>query len=234
MKKFGFTLAEALIAMAIIGIVAALTIPGLIKSYEQHVTLSKLKTSYSTFANAIKMSEVDNGAASEWEVLRPDVTQQEFDRWLDKYIMPYLKYSKYCKGQTLNKCLGKDNSTPTDARSTVVLANGVVVQIWPQFQHNIQFGFVLNSKKSFTTMGKDYFKFVFDQGTENTIIGVNQPKGSFHAFCQGNTLDFIKNTAGTPGYSVGKYACNKNAAEPYCCAAYIVVSGWTFPKDYPW
>ena len=227
MKKFGFTLAEALIAMAIIGIVAALTIPGLIKSYEQHVTLSKLKTSYSTFANAIKMSEVDNGAASEWEVLRPDVTQQEFDRWLDKYIMPYLKYSKYCKGQTLNKCLGKDNSTPTDARSTVVLANGVVVQMIAQFHHNIQFDIITNPKKISYVIGKNSFTFVFDQGTENQIIGLNQPKGSFHAFCQGNTLNYIKNTA-----PLG-YACNKNANRG-CCVAYVVLSGWTFPKDYPW
>ena len=34
MKKFGYSLAEMLIALMIVGVVAALTIPGLVKSNE--------------------------------------------------------------------------------------------------------------------------------------------------------------------------------------------------------
>ena len=43
MKRSGFTLAEVLITLGIIGVVAALTIPNLIAGYEKQVTISKLQ-----------------------------------------------------------------------------------------------------------------------------------------------------------------------------------------------
>ena len=46
MRKQGFTLAEVLITLEIIGIIAAMTIPKLVSYYEKKVTLSKLKKVY--------------------------------------------------------------------------------------------------------------------------------------------------------------------------------------------
>ena len=42
MKK-GFTLAEVLITLGVIGIVAVMTIPTLVQSYEEKATVAKLK-----------------------------------------------------------------------------------------------------------------------------------------------------------------------------------------------
>lgn len=42
-KKFAFTLAEVLITLGIIGVVAALTMPSLIQNHKKQTTLSKLK-----------------------------------------------------------------------------------------------------------------------------------------------------------------------------------------------
>ncbi|MBP3491449.1 type II secretion system protein, partial [bacterium] len=50
--SFGFTLAETLITLGIIGIVAALTIPQLVSNYKKHVTVNKLKYVYSLLKNA--------------------------------------------------------------------------------------------------------------------------------------------------------------------------------------
>ena len=46
-KTFGFTLAEVLITLGIIGVVAALTIPGLIINYKKARTVTVLKETYS-------------------------------------------------------------------------------------------------------------------------------------------------------------------------------------------
>ncbi len=48
----GFTLAETLITLAVIGIVAALTMPGLINDYKQNVFNNQFKKVYSTLSNA--------------------------------------------------------------------------------------------------------------------------------------------------------------------------------------
>lgn len=53
MNKYAFTLAEVLITMGIIGIVAALTIPALIANYQKQVTVDRLKKSFSVISNAL-------------------------------------------------------------------------------------------------------------------------------------------------------------------------------------
>lgn len=52
--KNGFTLAEILITLGVVGVVAALTIPMLISRYNEIVTVSKVKEAYSIFSQATK------------------------------------------------------------------------------------------------------------------------------------------------------------------------------------
>ncbi len=65
-KKAAFTLAEVLITLAIIGIVAALTIPTLLTKYEKIATQTKIRSDYSIFANALKMAEYEYGQIESW------------------------------------------------------------------------------------------------------------------------------------------------------------------------
>ena len=60
MKK-GFTLAEVLITLGIIGIVAAMTLPSLINNYKKRETVEKLKTTYSLISNAMERAKADYG-----------------------------------------------------------------------------------------------------------------------------------------------------------------------------
>lgn len=60
-KRFGFTLAEVLITLGIIGVVAALTLPTLIQKYRKQVWVNQLKKSVSTFDNGFKMMLADAG-----------------------------------------------------------------------------------------------------------------------------------------------------------------------------
>lgn len=62
MKK-GFTLAEILITLGVIGIVAALTLPHLILNVQQHGFEEKMKKEYSVLAEAFQQIKNDSGGS---------------------------------------------------------------------------------------------------------------------------------------------------------------------------
>ena len=55
-----FTLAEVLITLGIIGVVAAMTLPSLIANYKEKQTVVALKKFYTTLGQAVVRSQVDN------------------------------------------------------------------------------------------------------------------------------------------------------------------------------
>ena len=61
MKKHAFTLAEVLITLGVIGVVAAMTLPIVINSYKDQVQLSLFKKIYSNISQAIRMVKAENG-----------------------------------------------------------------------------------------------------------------------------------------------------------------------------
>lgn len=54
MRKIAFTLAEVLITLGIIGIVAAMTLPALINKYQQKQTITQLQKVYSVLNQALR------------------------------------------------------------------------------------------------------------------------------------------------------------------------------------
>ena len=60
-KRIAFTLAEVLITLGIIGIVAALTLPSIISKKENLQNQVALKKAYSTLSQALQMWQQDNG-----------------------------------------------------------------------------------------------------------------------------------------------------------------------------
>lgn len=94
MKK-AFTLAETLITLGIIGIVAAITIPGLINTYRDKATVNQLKKTYSILSQAHKMAIAENGEADSWDI---GDRGESGDSSLKLYQMykPYLKISEDC------------------------------------------------------------------------------------------------------------------------------------------
>lgn len=84
MKK-AFTLAEVLITLGIIGIVAAMTLPTLIGKYQKKQTVTQLKKAYTEISQLLKMSELDNGSMEYWDYT---MSGQDF---YNLYIKPYIK-----------------------------------------------------------------------------------------------------------------------------------------------
>lgn len=60
-RSKAFTLAEVLITLGIIGIVAALTLPSLMAKYQKMVYVNQLKKSYSVVTNGFKKMMADDG-----------------------------------------------------------------------------------------------------------------------------------------------------------------------------
>jgi prepilin-type N-terminal cleavage/methylation domain-containing protein len=87
MKK-AFTLAEVLITLGIIGIVAALTMPSLIANYQKQQTVTQLQKAYSVLNQAKKLSAAQGNVCSE-----TPATASEF---IEKYWAPYMKIIKTC------------------------------------------------------------------------------------------------------------------------------------------
>ena len=72
-RRIGFTLAEVLITLGIIGIVAAITIPTLIAKYQELVFKTKWKSSYSKIANAFIITRDELGISEFGEMFSSKV-----------------------------------------------------------------------------------------------------------------------------------------------------------------
>ena len=93
-KKCAFTLAEVLITLGIIGVVAAMTLPVLVNKYQEKVTVSKVKKFYSTMNQVLLMSIKDNGYPSEWSI--SDGQNSTTAKQLAQYLIPHMKIIKDC------------------------------------------------------------------------------------------------------------------------------------------
>lgn len=96
MKK-AFTLAEVLITLGIIGIVAAMTMPTLLQKYRKQVIISKLQKASSTISQAVMMGNAEFGTnyREPFDANNPDKALEIFN----KYYKPYMKLNKIEKGQ---------------------------------------------------------------------------------------------------------------------------------------
>ena len=85
-NKVAFTLAEVLITLGVIGIVAAMTLPTLIANYKNKVLLNQAKNSYSKISNALLLVKTQNGYDSYADFFRPNTTNDELMQELSKSL----------------------------------------------------------------------------------------------------------------------------------------------------
>lgn len=132
---FAFTLAEVLITLGIIGVVAAMTMPVLIQKYQEKITANKLKKFESIMSQAFLMSTTENGTPDEWGL---DSSTEITEPVLSNKLVPYLQIIKDCglKGgcfyNSMIKFMNNSNwanlSIPTGwGQMTFILADGSLV-----------------------------------------------------------------------------------------------------------
>ncbi|MDR1168495.1 MAG: type II secretion system GspH family protein [Heliobacteriaceae bacterium] len=215
MKK-GFTLAEVLITLGIIGVVAALTMPALISNHRKTVVVTRLQKFYSIINQAVKLSEAENGPAEDWNypVLRDNYQQEKefYDTYLAKYILS-LKVEECLYTNLPSLCVHFSDGSIMQMRH---LGSGG----WDVFFH-------VNEKElrhfQDTDITRGTFAFIFNRKS----IALNNGKHSFFepyiAGWDGTRSGLIRHATTMQGCAdVGSY-----------CAALIRYDGWQIKADYP-
>ena len=137
MKK-GFTLAEVLITLGIIGIVSAITLPSLIQGYKEQATVTRVKKFYSVFSQAYTMAVDEHGTIDNWGLKNSKLYEDDYGNSLhtdeslkeyDKFLTIMSKYLNKADYKTLHNSKGDGNSENTG----YVLADGTqIIGIWLQ------------------------------------------------------------------------------------------------------
>lgn len=214
--KSGFTLAEVLITLSIIGIVAALTMPLLIANHKKKVYSVRLKHFYSMMSQAVKLSEVDNGEITGWKTA-PAPRDDNGDlihenrvlsgtEFAGNYILPYIKYTK-AQVQSIFFFTQNDNYT-------VYMPDGSYFAVLNGGDGCVDIYYDINADKKPNVVGKDQFNFL---------------------------ICTKKNQSNNIGFDTYRLSVtNRTSAKSYCktdpayCSSLLQYDNWKFKSDYPY
>ena len=210
--RFGFTLAEVLITLGIIGVVAAMTIPTLIQKYYEKQTVTKLKETYSILSQALKSASQEEGLPEEWGY---DFSNRAAAEGGAAILKKYIKVATDCgvddtKGNCFYngdyKALNDSehwNFSKSSAEYKMTLLNGTA----------ICFRFVNKSEGSGMVMS---FKVDTNGPAKPNISGRDL---FFMRYYEGKGLMLEGNG------SAYKYNCSSTSQSGYGCAYYVVTFG---------
>lgn len=109
MNKFiAFTLAETLIVMGIIGVVATLTLPNLNSSTGEKEKVAKVKKIYSNLNDAMGRAIAVYGPFGEWTL--NDSTNEAKVKRVGERLTEFMKVSKNCGTNSTQTCVSSDYS----------------------------------------------------------------------------------------------------------------------------
>lgn len=215
--KFGFTLAETLITLTIIGVVSAITLPTVVGNYEKKVVGVKLHKFYSQMNQALNQYYKDNNMVPSDMLVPANSTTADTKTWWEQTIGPQFsgareftstlpdKNNKYClmlKDETAF-CIKKDTGSSTS--------------------ENINIHFYTEAKYSNTAYydGKHGYLFVISGGKLYASVP------SIADTTRAALLDSCKKC---------NYANGGNTSQGKChtCSRLIQIDGWELKSDYPW
>lgn len=121
--KIGFTLAEVLITLGIIGIVAAITIPGLINTNKAHKLRAQFLKTFSTLQQAFKLMENDDISMDPSTYVR-----NEFCNTLSRYLTGSTRCGNSKSAPCYNTTSGKPYKALTGSNvSSIYLDDGQIL-----------------------------------------------------------------------------------------------------------
>lgn len=224
--SLAFTLAECLITLGIIGVVASLTMPSFIADYQERVYISKIKKVYYTLDQAVRRAVEDNGPVDAWPI---DSGNDSFLRGaqITQIILPYLDGVKYCNW---GDAWGNKKASCFAAEYNYKRPNGASAAIWPNkyvmFMLKDGFAVSINSPHTSTWCSGKANDYAKDCGTISVdITGSSGPNVAGKDY-----VDFMitKNGVMPPGVKDGYYT---NSFEKGCLELFTKCTAWIIYND---
>ena len=225
-----FTLAEVLITLGIIGIVAAMTLPSIIGHYRKQEICTRLQKFSSTMQNAINRSTVDNGPAEYWTTptAQDDSKDELVSAYIKKYIYPYLTGIKMCDiKDSACKNIGEKlfpNYGSQQQQSIYIFEDGSCFTMYfggvgtsSGMAHII---YDYNCTKTPNEYDKDQFAFVISYTIGKSARFKAGSFSTYNVTDRDTLLELCKNHTAT--HNGGG------------CTALIEHDGWQIKDDYPW
>lgn len=227
-KKKAFTLAEVLITLGIIGVVAALTMPSLMSNYRRKVAETQLKQTYSILLNAVTKGE-----------------QQVDAPFIGSYPMSYhhdicpTGYEFYACNNAMYQDFLKDNLSD----NVLELKEGQGVNLTNSIASTL-FGkkFILPNNTVVCLYGGAFTVILKNSSKKSTELAIG--KNTFR-FGKVHTTDYEYATRGKPPALMPMYGtvsrdklktdCQSSNADTSlnACSQLFIQDGLTFKKDYP-
>ena len=185
-----FTLAEVLITLGIIGVVAAMTLPTLIAKYQEQVTVNHLLKTYSMLSQAVQRMQTDYGTIDTWGLedtstglTDPETGEKIYNlsaqRIMAERLKPYLKVVKSCElneiclnapsyalsGDKLWDPAPLTSSADSPPEGSFFLADGTYISIewFSTFYKRFDIQIVLPPYNKTSTRGKNNFYFIINK-----------------------------------------------------------------------
>lgn len=207
MKK-AFTLAEVLITLGIIGIVAAMTLPAIITKYKRKSAETKLAKFYSVMNQGIQMSIAEHGEIQYDTSKRANANNAEYiENWYKENLTKYIKTIHY------------EGADKNPMYFTAAFIDGTGFNSYMSggdgyWDTPMWIFYCLNYKKCINGNYDGENQFLFKYNPQKRMI----------------VPDYSERTV-----SQMKSSCyNHNPANRHGCSALIEANGWKIPDDYPW
>lgn len=238
-KIFAFTLAEVLITIGVIGVVAAITIPSLITKSHRIIVENRLKDSYSILSNAVKMAEEEWGVGFEPtdDLTSTGWSPRSSKFVFDKYFRPFMKINyEYSQDDCveLSKAYGQNPNSGMyiDYNGACYsLPNGTSIIFWAgrkdidsPYLMTVQFR--INPAKKKQIDGIDVFGFQIVNSNNGLVVTSGLEQIGFEI-----SDEKLIEACGSDSdrFPVNGYWWGRNAF----CLELIKRNGWKIPANYP-
>ncbi|MBE7710186.1 MAG: type II secretion system protein [Cyanobacteria bacterium SIG32] len=244
--KSAFTLAEVLITLAIIGVVAAMTIPTLIQDYKKNITTVKLQKVFAELNQVMRLAEAENGSMDTWtwNNMSGETNSEKLDHFLENYFSKYIKIAKTCNDEKRDECIQGLNplyhGSAAEGERAVITQSGYSIRFGTggissesSYSPHLHFLIDINGPHSGkNAYGSDIFLITANFGPQkggNTGADKNAKASGLYFFGNGAipayTQDELMDTSGT-----GSHSCSMLG---FTCGAIIQNNGWKIPDNYP-